>query len=136
MRVPESFNFCCNCCNAARLVDNERFMNGSKVAEWQQTGGRGERLLFLAVTQCFSSQNSMLFTPKPIAFHPRTQCFSPQPHSFPNCNPMSGDLRCSFGTEKQKNKNHDSFFFKHELPLIEHEFFMNYGNHIEFDLTM
>ena len=49
---------------------------------------------------------------------------------------MSGDLRCSFGTKKQKNKNHDSFFFKHELPLIEHEFFMNYGNHIEFDLTM
>jgi hypothetical protein len=38
--------------------------------------------------------------------------------------------------KKQKNKNHDSFFFKHELPLIEHEFFMNYGNHIEFDLTM
>ena len=71
----------------------------------------------------------MLFTPKLNAFHPKT-------HSFPNCNPMSGDLRCSFGTEKQKNKNHDSFFFKHELPLIEHEFFMNYGNHIEFDLTM
>lgn len=95
--LPVVFIFCCNCCNAARLVDNERVTNGSKVAEWQQTGGRGERLLFLAVTQCFSSQNSMLFTPKLNAFHPKT-------HSFPNCNPMSGDLRCSFGTEKTKKQ--------------------------------
>lgn len=64
----------------------------------------------------------MLFTPKPIAFQIATLWV----------------VICGAALEqkKQKNKNHDSFFFKHELPLIEHEFFMNYGNHIEFDLTM
>lgn len=53
-------------------------------------GGRGGEALV-------SGRNSMLFTPKLNAFHPKT-------HSFPNCNPMSGDLRCSFGTEKTKNQ--------------------------------
>jgi hypothetical protein len=56
-------------------------------------GRAGVGLPFFVITQSFTTQNSMLYHEEPIALQTLTLCHT---HT------MSGDPRCSFGTEKTK----------------------------------